>query len=275
MVRQIAVVVFALGAIAGWTLKPLWSRQPTEILAWNDDKSNQQPQEKALKLPDWWPAGHPVPIEKSNCVRCHLTAGRELTVPVREFARSVHDLAKLSCNDCHGGDTKNDATAHEHDFIGTKLSAHMLACAGCHTGEAQAVGKGKHYWDLTKGINKKYPVCADCHGNHDVGNPPPEFTLTNVCTDCHKQFAKDYPNAAAVVSENDHLWKVLREVHAKNKKADDPTPAQFRRDVDRLRASTARLMHRAATITPQEAQALNDRVQKLREGLETWLKQQK
>ena len=31
-----------------------------------------------------------LPIEKTNCVRCHLTAGRELTVPVRDFARSVH-----------------------------------------------------------------------------------------------------------------------------------------------------------------------------------------
>jgi hypothetical protein len=275
MLRQIAVVVLALVIITAGTLRPLWSRQLTELVAPSDDKKNQPAPGKALKLPDWWPAGQPVPIEKSNCVRCHLTAGRELTVPVREFARSVHDLAKLSCNDCHGGDTMNDAAAHEHEFIGTKLSAHMAACAGCHTGEAEAVGKGKHYWDLSKGINKKYPVCVDCHGNHDVGNPPPEFTLTNVCTDCHKQFAKDYPNAAAVVSENDGLWKVLRDVHAKNKTADDPIPAQFRADVDRIRASTARLMHRAATITPQEAQALNNRAHKLRDVLESWLKEQK
>src|SRR2546422_3958900 len=58
---------------------------------------------KPLKLPDWWKADDPLPQEKTNCVRCHLTAGRELTTPVRDFARSVHDRTGLSCNDCHGG----------------------------------------------------------------------------------------------------------------------------------------------------------------------------
>src|SRR5208337_2615168 len=91
-----------------------------------DDANKPAPavQNQPLKLPAWWKKGDPLPIEKSNCVRCHLTAGRELTIPVRDFARSIHDLAKLTCNKCHGGDTKNDATAHEaeHGFIGTKLS---------------------------------------------------------------------------------------------------------------------------------------------------------
>ncbi len=233
--------------------------------------------DKPLKLPDWWKADDPLPIEKSNCVRCHLTAGRELTVPVRDFARSVHDRARLSCNDCHGGNTEEDSTAHEpeHHFIGTKLSAHMTACAECHPRQGGEFRKGKHYWDLTKSINRKYPVCIDCHGNHDVGKPPADFSLTNVCTDCHKQFATEQPHAAAVVAENDRLWQILRKVHAKNKKADDPTPAAFREELDRVRATTARLMHRAAPIKAQEAQAVNDRAKRLREGLETWLQEQK
>src|SRR5262245_4813650 len=85
--------------------------------------------EKPLKLPFGWKADAPLPVRKTNCVRCHLTAGRELTTPVRDFARSVHDRGGLSCNDCHGGNTADDATAHEgeHGFIGTKLSAHMAA----------------------------------------------------------------------------------------------------------------------------------------------------
>jgi hypothetical protein len=275
MFRLHGAVALALSVMAMALVRPIWSRQPAELVAREDDKGKAE--SKPLKLPEWWRAGDPLPIEKTNCVRCHLTAGRELTVPLREFARSVHDLIKLSCNDCHGGDTKNDATAHEHEhgFIGTKLSAHMAACAGCHRSEASGVSKGKHYWDLAKGINKKYPVCVDCHGNHDIGNPPAEFALTNVCTDCHKQFGKDYPQAAAVVAENDHLWKVLREVHAKTKNASDPTPAQFQREVDRVRSTTARLMHRAATVTPEEAKALNDRVRKLCAGMEEWAKNQK
>ena len=62
-----------------------------------------------VKLPGWWKAGEPVPNVKSNCVRCHLTAGRELTAPVQDFARSVHDLQGMTCSDCHGGNRENDS----------------------------------------------------------------------------------------------------------------------------------------------------------------------
>lgn len=236
-----------------------------------------EPAAKPLTLPPWWRAEDPLPVEKTNCVRCHLTAGRELTTPLRDFARSVHDLAGLSCHDCHGGNTHRDATAHEpeHGFIGTKLSAHMQACAECHTKEAGDFRKGPHYWDLSKSINRGYPVCVDCHGNHDVGKPPADFALVNVCTDCHKQFAATMPATAAVVEENDRLWETLRKVHAKNSKAADPTPDAFRREVNAVRHRTARLLHDARPIPPDQAEALNRRSRALREGLETWLRAQK
>jgi hypothetical protein len=148
----------------------------------------------------------------------------------------------------------------------------MAVCSECHNREAGSFKKSKHYWDLSKSINKSYPVCIDCHGNHDVGRPPPDFSLTNVCTDCHKQFAKDWPTTAVVVTENDRLWQVLRKVHAKNQKDDNPTPPAFRQEVDKVRTATAKLFHRGQPITADEAKALNERVQKLREGLEGWLK---
>jgi hypothetical protein len=239
-----------------------------------DDGKKATNQESPLKLPDGWSPHDPLPIEKSNCVRCHLTAGRELTVPVRDFARSAHDRAKLSCNDCHGGNTDDDTTAHEHefDFIGTKLSAHIAACADCHTDEAEAFRKGPHFWDLSKRINRDYPVCIDCHGNHDVGKPPAEFSLINVCTDCHKKFTDDFPETAAIVAENDRLWRVLREVHAKNKAESDPTPQEFRRDLASVRSTTARLVHSAGRVSTEQAEALNGRARRLRERMETWLK---
>ncbi len=242
-----------------------------------DEAKPAPPSDQPVKLPAWWKKGDPVPLEKSNCVRCHLTAGRELTGAVRDFARSIHDLAKLSCYSCHGGDNKNDATAHEleHGFIGTKMSAHMAKCTGCHTRETQGFTKGKHYWDLTKSVNRGYPACIDCHGNHDIGNPPAEFSLNNVCTDCHKQFAKDLPQAAAVVAENDQLWKTLRKVQAKNKDAPEPIPEAFQRERERVRSLTSRLIHRAGPITAEEVQTCTDRTSKLREELETWLKNQK
>jgi hypothetical protein len=243
-----------------------------------DDKAKPAaPGEQPLKLPAWWKKGDPLPLEKSNCVRCHLNAGRELTDAVRDFARSVHDLNRLTCYNCHGGDSKNDVSAHEpeHGFIGTKMSAHMTKCVGCHTRETLGFKKGKHYWDMTKGINRGYPACIDCHGNHDIGNPPAAFSLNNVCTDCHKQLDKELPQAAAVVAANDQLWKTLRQVYAKNKDAADPVPEEFRRERERVRSLTSRLIHRAGPITPQEAQEATQRTEKLRDQLDAWLKNQK
>src|SRR5262249_30235271 len=80
-----------------------------------DSKKEQSSPRAPFKLPKEWNPADPLPIVKSNCVRCHLTAGRELTAPLRDFARSTHDFAHLSCNDCHGGDTEHDATAHESE----------------------------------------------------------------------------------------------------------------------------------------------------------------
>lgn len=259
-----AIIIASLAAVS------LGRSQPAASL---DQQRDKQP----LKLPAGWNPRDPLPAEKTNCVRCHLTAGRELTAPVRDFARSVHDRSHLSCNDCHGGNTQEDSTAHEneHGFIGTKLSAHMEACSMCHALEARWFQKGKHYWDLSKRINRDYPVCIDCHGSHDIARPPEAFSTTNVCTDCHKQFAKDMPAAAGVIAENDRLWLTLRKVHAKNSKDDEPTPAAFRKELKTIRGSTSRLIHGAQRVTADEADTLNRRVRALREKLETWLKEHK
>jgi len=249
-------------------------------LAWQETKFGGigvERDDKPLKLPDWWKAEDPLPFAKTNCVRCHLNAGRELTLPLRDFARSVHDRARMSCNDCHGGNIKDDSTAHEaeHHFIGTKLSAHIAACSKCHGNEAEEFGKGKHFWDLAKGINRKYPVCIDCHGNHDIGKPPADFMLTNVCTDCHKGFARDMSQTAAVVAENDRLWKVLRKVYEKNDVASNGIPASLQKEVKRIRSKTARFMHRADLIADDQAKALNEQAIQEHEKLETWLRDQK
>jgi hypothetical protein len=260
------VMTWIVSAMLGGSLGAITTR-PLQ----NDDPPGPRP-EPSLKLPDWWNRDDPLPIEKTNCVRCHLTAGRELTVPVRDFARSVHDRAKLSCSDCHGGNTEDDATAHEQefDFIGTKLSSHMTACAECHTEEAETFRKGPHFWDLTKRINRDYPLCIDCHGNHDVGKPPQEFSLAAVCSDCHKQFADRMPALASIVAENDRLWQTLRRVRQRNKDASEPTPVPFRRELAAVRRSTARLIHPAGAIVDDQADALNRRVQRLRTELEIW-----
>src|SRR5204862_2987614 len=123
-------VLAVLVGLVGWSGVPRSGSVRAQPRAETAPPVKNPPAEQPLKLPANWNPRDPLPVEKTNCVRCHLTAGRELTVPVRDFARSVHDRASLSCNDCHGGNIKEDSTAHEseHGFIGTKLSAHMNAC---------------------------------------------------------------------------------------------------------------------------------------------------
>jgi hypothetical protein len=226
-----------------------------------------------VRLPRWWKAGEPVPIVKSNCVRCHLTAGRELTAPAQDFARSVHDLHGMTCSDCHGGNRDKDESAHEPEFgfIGTKLSAHMAGCAECHDEQAEAAKSGPHYWDFSKQVNLKYPVCSDCHGHHDVEKPPAEFSLKTVCRECHLNFEHDMPHAAAVVIENDRLWDVIRKVQERNVKNEKPVPDQFHQDLEAARHLTAELIHPAHKITEKQAAELNVHVQMLRGRLERWL----
>jgi hypothetical protein len=270
MTRSVGAVLLGLFLVASAEPRPAPPPAATP-------KNQPAEADKPLKLPASWNPNDPLPIVKSNCVRCHLTAGRELTAPLRVFARSVHDLAHLSCNDCHGGDTEHDATAHEkeHGFIGTKMSAHMAACASCHPSEAKVFATSKHYWDLSKRVNRDFPACLDCHGNHDIGRPPADFALMNVCTDCHKKLDADFPQAAAVVAENDRLWTVLRKVADKNKDQAEPTPPQFAREIAKVRTATARLMHHAEKVSPEEAKALNDRVHKLGDDMEEWLRTKK
>lgn len=213
-------------------------------------------------------SNRPVPTEKTNCVKCHLNAGRELTDAVHTFAGSIHDFNGLSCQDCHGGNTEDDAKAHEvaFGFIGTKLSAHIQACASCHEDQAAEFAKSPHYWDQQKQLNTKFPLCIDCHGNHDVGNPPSEFSLALVCLDCHDDYKDRFKDYASVVETNDKLWESIR-----SWKVDHPgaerVPEAMEEELSQLRTQTASMIHSSARIDAETAKKLNEQVERFREKL--------
>jgi formate-dependent nitrite reductase cytochrome c552 subunit len=240
--------------------------------------AGEQPADAAAPLvaPKNWPKDHPLPLVSSNCARCHLTAGRELTLAVKDFAHSVHDLEQMSCSDCHGGNTHEDVEAHEPEFgfIGTKLSAHLTKCRECHADVAEQLDSGPHQWDFSKRINTKYPSCVDCHGNHDVGNPPEDFTLASVCADCHRQFETKFPNISSVVAENDKLWKTIGTLRERLGMTQQRVPPEFAEEVTELRADTMKLMHTSREPSAAEAAALNERAKKLQTALTAWLETQ-
>src|SRR5256885_2206621 len=95
LVAAIAVVALMLRREQRGAPEPSPAKPPLRAAV------DPQAAEPSLTLPEWWNRDDPLPQKRTNCMRCHLTAGRELTRPVRDFARSVHDLAGYSCNDCH------------------------------------------------------------------------------------------------------------------------------------------------------------------------------
>lgn len=233
-------------------------------------------EDEPLVAPANWPKDHPLPSVASNCARCHMTAGRELTGAVINFAHSVHDLNGLTCYDCHGGNSKDDVSAHEEQFgfIGTKLSTHLQKCSECHDEAAEQLAGGPHHWDFSKRINTNYPSCVDCHGNHDISNPPADFSLKNVCLDCHEELEKEAPHLASVVDRNDALWQTIHKIRLQNRAQNGAVPDALQPEVDRLRHETMLLIHGSTEISAESAKKLNGEVDSLRGKLEASLKQQ-
>jgi hypothetical protein len=230
----------------------------------------------ALVAPANWPANHPLPQVASNCARCHLTAGRELTEAVVFFVHSVHDLNQMTCFDCHGGNREDDVRAHEEDFgfIGTKLSSHIKQCSECHSEEADVLASGPHHWDFSVRINTKYPTCIDCHGNHDIGNPPADFKLSDVCADCHRDFASDFPHIASTVEQYDLLWETM--VKLREKKlgtTNHRVPEGMEDEVAELRNQAMQIVHASREIDAHASADWNDKAENLRQKLENWLNQ--
>ena len=222
---------------------------------------------RSAVLADEAPAkeSQPVPVEQTNCVRCHLTAGRELTEAVHTFAHSVHDkVAEISCHDCHGGNLKDDAKAHTSEgFIGTKLSAHLAKCQSCHEDQYKTLSSGPHFWDQQKKLNIRYPLCVDCHGNHDVGNPPAEFSLTLVCNECHRTFKQKEPLYAAITDAQDQMWGAIIEWQKKHPDSKTRVPAPLEDSLGEIRTASSDLIHGSGKLTEDEAKSLVKKIETL------------
>lgn len=214
----------------------------------------------------------PIPTKKeSNCVKCHLTAGRELTEAVYTFAHSVHDLeGDVTCNDCHGGNTEDDAKAHlaEFGFIGTKLSDHLAKCQECHTDQHESLMAGSHKWDQQAKLNIRYPLCVDCHGNHDVGNPPAEFSMSLVCTECHRGYKTKFPEFARLTDAHDALWAAILKWKAGNRETDNRVPESLKEDLGAIRLETSDIVHKSEKLKAEQVDALVGKIEKFIQDLQ-------
>jgi cytochrome b subunit of formate dehydrogenase len=131
--------------------------------------------------------------DNENCFDCHndeeLTgtfAGEDISVYIapETFAASVH--ADMACVDCH---SDVDPKRRRHS---TRTDLELVDCGDCHRPEAGAHRRSLHGAAAQRG-DPMAPMCADCHGTHDIlsaADPNAPTAVMNIpllCGNCHRE----------------------------------------------------------------------------------------
>jgi len=140
-----------------------------------------------------------VPIE--DCLVCHedqeltltLEDGDEMSLFVDEatYLGSVHGEA-LVCTDCHQGYEDDHPSGREIPSHRDYVIASYDLCKQCHFDTYTRTLESVHYEYLNEGL-EVVPVCADCHGAHDVQDPHEKSEMiSRSCGTCHEDVYKVY-----------------------------------------------------------------------------------
>ena len=139
-------------------------------------------------------AATPTPAQDNEkCLECHsdeeLTgsfAGVEKSMFVAEkaYAASIHN--DMACVECH---QDLDPKKRRHS---TRKDLELVDCSGCHRPEANAHKRSLHGVAAKDG-DPMAPVCADCHGKHDIlpasdrDSPTAVMNVPLLCGSCHRE----------------------------------------------------------------------------------------
>lgn len=114
------------------------------------------------------------------CGDCHEDIYRQQLTSVHGKAQAYGTMVAASCVDCHGShDVENPSVPRE------KISQ---TCGNCHSTINDQYEHSVHGAALLGEQNPDVPVCTDCHGVHDIGDPrTAEFRLSSpeMCGKCH------------------------------------------------------------------------------------------
>lgn len=127
-------------------------------------------------------------IEASACIECHTSdiMKPEFKNIPQEWKTSWHYENRVSCHDCHGGDTKDAAMSMspQRGFVGSpKYSDVPEFCGKCHVGILKNYiesGHGKALKPTGRG-----PNCVTCHGSHNIQKANMDIINEGLCSRCH------------------------------------------------------------------------------------------
>ena len=129
-----------------------------------------------------------VQIEENACISCH--ASDKMKPEYREITEawraSWHAQNDISCENCHGGDSKDAAMAMspERGFVGIPQPKNVPEfCGKCHIAIVTNYLESGHGKALKAG--RKAPNCVTCHGSHNIQKASISIISEQLCTRCH------------------------------------------------------------------------------------------
>ena len=140
-----------------------------------------------------WLGAAPVPAQDNEtCMRCHddpdLTAfhGEEEVsafIDLAVYEATMH--GDMQCVECHIDLADSRRRRHAEDL-------EPVDCSGCHRREAREHDTSLHGEAASRG-DPMAPVCADCHGAHDIlpsshpDSPTEVMNIPMLCGTCHQE----------------------------------------------------------------------------------------
>lgn len=118
------------------------------------------------------------------CLQCHSTLPDAYSRPVTLWRGSIHAANGIACNDCHGGNPTDAATAMNpaQGFLGVPPEEEIPAfCGRCHVGVLKDYLSSQHGQALGSGG----PTCVTCHGSHQIVKATLELINESLCSRCH------------------------------------------------------------------------------------------
>ncbi|MBI4424415.1 MAG: hypothetical protein HY554_11835 [Elusimicrobia bacterium] len=159
-----------------------------------------------------WPGQAAEPSKRvDRCRECHQdekfrVQNKKLYDYFQDWLGSAHDLAGLSCTDCHGGDASQEGQEEAHQGVLPQSHAQSpfnyknipQTCGGCHPQVLQHFQKSRHYAQLK--ASGRGPSCITCHGSLDAR----VYSTTIVersCANCHNAKSRNRPQVTTQAKE--------------------------------------------------------------------------
>jgi len=122
---------------------------------------------------------------QNTCIDCHSRQKDKAGQVVTIYQTSVHKVAGVGCDGCHGGDSSqaDKIKAHAGNFIAkTNTEATLQMCGQCHRQPLEFFKNSRH---VAARPNAPRLDCAECHGVHAIGASSESFRWPQFCAGCH------------------------------------------------------------------------------------------